>query len=163
MFELVAGLTVVFAGYVLYEVFKTVSQTNNRPPVAGPPPESAKLPGETRGQAEAPVESKPAPAPVVTPVVAEKAESPSDEEPAPAEPAAEAAGEKVIGTLRNPATGETCAVPTNYRFAKKWVKDALVAEGLLDRVYKAADLDEKGSQTVKHALERLKGIEKYQG
>jgi hypothetical protein len=161
MFELVAGLTVVFAGYVLYEVFKTVSETNHRPPVAGPAPEKAKLPAETK-----PVEApKPAAETVPEPVVEAAAPPPVAEaaaEPSPASISIPPA-DKVISTLRNPATGETCPVPTNYRFAKKWVKDALVAEGLLDRVYKAADLDDVGSQQVKEAIGRLKNIEKYQG
>ena len=42
MLQVVAGLTVAFVGYVLYEVFKTVSQTNNqRPTAAGPAPKAA--------------------------------------------------------------------------------------------------------------------------
>ncbi|RYU57952.1 hypothetical protein EWI61_11975 [Methylolobus aquaticus] len=166
MFELVAGLTVVFAGYVLYEVFKTVSETNRRPPVAGPAQEKAKLPPEAKAAAAKPVEvPKPAAEPVPEPVAEATAPPPAAEaaaEPASA-PISAPPTDKVISTLRNPATGETCPVPTNYRFAKKWVKDALVAEGLLDRVYKAADLDDVGSQQVKEAIGRLKSIEKYQG
>ena len=167
MFELVAGLTVVFAGYVLYEVFKTVSETNHRPPVAGPAPEKAKLPAEAKAAAAKPVEApKPAAEPMPAPAV-EAAAEPSPPpapaaEPSPA-PISAPTADKVISTLRNPATGETCPVPTNYRFAKKWVKEALVAEGLLDKVYKAADLDDLVSQQVKEAIGRLKSIAKYQG
>lgn len=172
MLQLVAGLTVVFAGYVLYEVFKTVSQTANRPPLAGPTHDAAKLPGEIKAAAEAPAQPGAVPSAVepsatasVEPAVAE---TKADAEPAMAQEAPvtaaapERSPEKPAALLRNPATGETSAVPTNYRFAKKWIKEALVAEGFLDRIYKVAELDEQASQTVKLAIERLKSLEKYQ-
>jgi len=85
-----------------------------------------------------------------TPVAASPAEPPA--------PAAEA--EKTI-VLRNPETGETSPVPTNYRFAKKWIKEALVAEGLLKKVYKNSELTEAVSPKVKEALDRFKLIDKY--
>lgn len=158
MLQLVAGLTVVFAGYVLYEVFKTVSQSTTKPPATGPVPEAAELKNDGKGQPAA--ESGPKPVP-------EHAAEPATEQVAVAAPDAVASAPvaegKVVTLLRNPATGETCAVPTNYRFAKKWVKDALVAESLLDKVYKTADLDEAGSQKVREALERFKALEKYHG
>ncbi|MGX2041929.1 hypothetical protein ACWJKU_17640 [Methylocaldum sp. MU1018] len=65
------------------------------------------------------------------------------------------------GQLRNPATGEVSPAPTNYRFAKKWVKEALVAEGLLDRVYKPAELSEAAVKKTKDALDKLKTLDKY--
>ena len=163
MFELVAGLTVIFAGYVLYEVFKTVSETNQRPPVTGAAPEPAQpIPESTTAVTDTVEEAAAAPAAVPLAETPDEPVPPAAE-PAPTAPVVEASAEKLAATLRNPVTGETCAVPTNYRFAKKWVKDALVAEGLLDKVYKAADLDEAGSQKVKEALERLKTIVKYMG
>lgn len=155
MLQLVAGLTVAFVGYVLYEVFKTVSQVNNqRPTASGPAPkavESPELaaveePAATAAVEEAPVQQD-------EPAVAEAASSES----------AEADTDDKGVQLRNPATGETCAVPRNYRFAKKWVKEALVEEKLLDKIYKASELDEKASQKVKDAIERLRAIPKYHG
>ncbi len=62
---------------------------------------------------------------------------------------------------RNPETGETSAVPTNYRFAKRWLKRALVTEGLLDRVYTSSELDDKASKKVNIALKKFKEIKKY--
>ena len=64
--------------------------------------------------------------------------------------------------LRNPETGDVSAVPTNYRFAKRWIKVALVEEGLLDRVYRNNELDEEVSSSVKAALGLFKQLEKYQ-
>ena len=65
--------------------------------------------------------------------------------------------------LRNPLTGETAAVPTNYRFAKKWIKEALVTEGLLDRIYGNRDLDAAAGAKVKAALIAFRALEKYRG
>jgi hypothetical protein len=130
MTELLLGVTVVFVVYVLYEVFKTVSQSDA---------------GQTRVSESAPV---------------------TTEQAAPAQPAAEESApsaeeaEKTI-VLHNPATGETSPVPTNYRFAKKWIKEALVVEGLLKKVYKNSELTESVSAQVKEALEKFKHIEKY--
>lgn len=137
MTQLLFGLTVVFVMYVLYEVFKTVSQTGRTPPPAAesmPPAEEA---------ATSP------------PVSKERDKSAT----AAIRPAVE--GERGA-TLRNPATGEISPVPTNYRFAKKWIKEALVAEGLLDRIYKPNELDEATSEKVREALDKFKFLDKYQ-
>ncbi|MEW6037052.1 MAG: hypothetical protein AB1648_02195 [Pseudomonadota bacterium] len=144
MTELLFVFTVVFVGYVLYEVFKTVSR-----PVSTVQTHLACAP---EAAAEKPAE----------PVAEEPAVTAAAEEKAPVvEEAAE--GEEKAVSLRDPATGEIAAVPTNYRFAKKWIKEALVAEGLLDRVYKNAELEGETVQKVKEALERFKGLAKYQG
>lgn len=64
--------------------------------------------------------------------------------------------------LRNPKTGETAAVPNNYRFAKKWVKEAMVEEGLLDRVYRNADFGDPGIDTqVRDALQQFIRLPRY--
>lgn len=153
MTELLFVFTVVFVGYVLYEVFKTISRpvSTGETHLACAPEVTAAKPAET--PAEAVVEPA-AEEPAVAAAVGEKA-------PATEEEAAE--GEEKAVALRDPATGEIAAVPTNYRFAKKWIKEALVAEGLLDRVYKNAELEGDTVQKVKEALERFKGLAKYQG
>jgi hypothetical protein len=67
-----------------------------------------------------------------------------------------------ILNLRNPKTGEVAPFPNTYRFAKKWVKEMMVAEGLLSRVYTTSELGKpKISQKVKEAIEHLKTLEKY--
>ena len=63
--------------------------------------------------------------------------------------------------LKNPATGEVSKIPNNYRFGKRWIKDALVAEGLLDRVYKNNELDDAVSAKVQTAMAALKNMDKY--
>ncbi|MCX8048487.1 MAG: hypothetical protein N3A55_02350 [Methylohalobius sp.] len=67
-----------------------------------------------------------------------------------------------VKQLRDPTTGETAAVPTNYRFAKRWIKEAMVKEGLLDRVYRNTELQEESIDAkVREALERFKALRKY--
>lgn len=144
MTEILFGLTVVFVGYVIYEVFKTVSRpapVSQTHVVMEPSSATAETAAQTVVAEEAAVEQA-APA-------AEEAET-------------EEGGEEKASLLRNPATGETSAVPTNYRFAKKWIKEAMVAEGLLDRVYKNSELNDEIAHKVKEALERFKELPKYQ-
>jgi hypothetical protein len=94
------------------------------------------------------------------------AEAP-EPKPTPAKPAAVPVvpvameATKLTDEFRNPATGEVSPVPANYRFAKKWIKDALVSEKLLDRVYKPNELDDAASKKVKEAIEKLRAIKKY--
>ncbi|NJD06978.1 MAG: hypothetical protein FIA97_10850 [Methylococcaceae bacterium] len=143
--ELLVGLSLAFVGYFLYNVYKTVSETNSASQ-------------QSSATAAAPV-SEPAPAAAAN--KSEAAVSVAESAAAPAQPSAESAEEKII-VLRDPATGETTPVPSNYRFAKKWVKEALVSEGLLSKVYKNSELKGPVSNQVKEALEKFKNIEKFQ-
>ena len=82
----------------------------------------------------------------LTPVAAPEAETPAAEPEAAAEekPAevAEAKTEVFSNDLRDPATGETAKVSNNYRGLKRWLKEALVTEGLLEKVYSVSELNE---------------------
>ncbi|WP_349432145.1 hypothetical protein Q9L42_004980 [Methylomarinum sp. Ch1-1] len=53
-------------------------------------------------------------------------------------------------------------IPNNYRFTKRWVKEALVNEGLLDKIYKNNELDDATNAKIKTALDKLKAMDKYQ-
>ncbi len=96
----------------------------------------------------------------VTPAPAEAMEAPVE---AQARLEAEAVPQEAqVRQLRDPATGESALVPTNYRFAKRWIKEAMVREGLLDRVYKNTELqDEAIDHKVREALEQFKALKKY--
>jgi hypothetical protein len=63
--------------------------------------------------------------------------------------------------LKNPATGEIIKVPHSYAFAKRWIKEALVNEGLLDKVYKNNELDAATSANIQNALGQLCALDKY--
>lgn len=65
------------------------------------------------------------------------------------------------GTVRDPKTGEVASVSGNYRFAKRWIKEALVTEGLLEKVYKNNELDSAAETLIKDALGKLEAMDKY--
>jgi hypothetical protein len=65
-------------------------------------------------------------------------------------------------SLKNPKTGETAKLPGNYAFAKRWIKEALVEEGLLDKIYKNNELDSDATAKIQAALQQLKAMDKYQ-
>jgi len=139
---LMTGLTILFVVYILYIVFTTLrtgceDQETSAKPSAASPPKASRAPA-----AKPAAETKPA---------AAKAEAaPSEEEIAQ------------VKQFRHPDTGETAAVPTNYRFAKRWIKEAMVKEGLLDRIYKNNELqDDAVNQRVREALDKFKTLKKY--
>lgn len=78
----------------------------------------------------------------------------------PAAVAPAAAGAEIL--VRNPDTGQTERIPSNYRFAKRWTKEMLVSEGLLDKVYKNSEMDEGTRERTKEALYKLRDLEKIQ-
>ena len=133
---LLVGLTIVFVLYTLY-ILITVA-----------------LKGCPHEEAEA--------APAAAPEAEEVKPEPETAPPAPEVEKATPEEVRKVKQLRNPETGETAAVPTHYRFAKRWIKEAMVKEGLLDRVYKNTELqDEAIDQKVREALEKFKTLEKY--
>ncbi|MDP2179384.1 hypothetical protein [Methylicorpusculum sp.] len=79
----------------------------------------------------------------------------------PAAAAKKPAAAKAPSEVRNPETGEVNALPNNYRFAKRWMKDALVKEGLLPKVYKNDELDEKANKKIKTAFTKFAKLEQY--
>jgi hypothetical protein len=63
--------------------------------------------------------------------------------------------------LKDPKTGEIATAYSNYRFTKRWIKDALVAEGLLEKVYVANELNAETDAKIKEAIGKLEAIDKY--
>ena len=182
MFEFLFFVTAVYMAYVAYEAYQAVGRaergepvfkpTPAAKPVSAPKPAAAAVKTDAPKPAAAPAKpatvSKPAPAaakaaPAGKPAakVAGKAPAAAPAKPAPA-PAKAAEPVTLADELRNPSTGEVSPVPANYRFAKKWIKDALVSEKLLDRVYKPNELDDANSRKVKEAIDKLRAIKKYQ-
>ena len=100
--------------------------------------------------------------PVGKPVVA-KATTPSVEKPKQTTIATKAAATQITEKkgLRNPLTGEVTTSYSNYRFTKRWIKDALVVEGLASKVYSNTELNAAIETTIKSALVKLEAIDKY--
>ncbi len=139
--EVLSIVAVILVAYIIYSVVGDINKKDQPEEPVAPPKKPA-----------ARAKAKLAPKPVAR--ATEKAAA----KPAP-KPAASSGGSKEV---RNPATGETAVVQSNYRFTKRWIKEALVEEGLLDKVYKSTELDDAASAKVKDALARFSKIDKYQ-
>jgi hypothetical protein len=136
-------LTTIFVAYVVYQVVndqksssKSGTQEAVKKTVPVEPPKS-----QTAAKKEEPAAPKP--------VVAEKTPV-----AAPSQTASKSG-------LRDPKTGEVSAAHTNYRFTKRWIKEALVAEGFLPKVYKNNELDADTEANIKTALAKLEAMDKY--
>jgi len=140
-------LTVIFVAYVVYQVRNDKkANVNAAASEAKPAPAAAHAPKPAIKQEAAPAPKPAAQAP--KPAAAAAIAAPAPE--APAKPG-----------LRNPETGEITAVFTNYRFAKRWIKEALVSEGLLDKVYKNNELDADTEAKIKNAVAKFEAMPKY--
>lgn len=139
-------LTIIFVAYVVYAVVDEKKATSKpavpqaKPDVPQAPPETT--PPEAVAKIETPPPVKPA----------------SIKKPTPA-PIAKSPAKK---GLRDPKTGDVATTYSNYRFTKRWIKDALVSEGLLEKVYKNNELDAAAEAAIKAAIAKLEAIEKYQ-
>lgn len=63
--------------------------------------------------------------------------------------------------IRNPKTGEIATPHGNYQFTKRWIKEALVAEGLVAKVYKSNELSSDIEAQIKVALTTLAVMDNY--
>lgn len=63
--------------------------------------------------------------------------------------------------LKDPITGDIANTYSNYRFTKRWIKEALVTEGLLEKVYKNNELNAEIEASIKTAITKLEAIEQY--
>ncbi len=71
-------------------------------------------------------------------------------------------GKKIpSGNVRNPETGVEDKIANSYRMCKRWIKEALVTEGLLDKVYKTSEIDDAKKIEINLAIEKLLQLDKY--
>lgn len=142
-------LTAVLVGYVVYTFYSSnAGQASSQAPATKP--DALGKPAPTK-KLEPKEKKKPA----------AKSVEPTAVQPEPVVESTTESSETAPTHYRDPETGDTAAVPSNYRFAKKWIKEALVTEGLLDKVYKSNELDDETSRQVKAALDKFKEIKKY--
>ena len=145
MTEVLFVLTIIFVAYVIYVLVNEHKATpKSAVPIAKPeaPKEVAKQP-----MTEAVVKNvKPT---IIKPATIKKTTSTATIQ------------DIVKKGLRDPKTGEVATSYSNYRFTKRWIKDALVTEGLLEKIYKNNELDSAIEATIKDALVKLEAIDKY--
>ncbi len=151
MAELLFIATTIFVAYVIFAVVgKKDAPEMSKPanPVASPEP-AAKIEKVVNAQPEA---VKPA-----------NKRAPAKSKAAPAKATASSSvAATTADSLKNPKTGEVAKIPASYAFAKRWIKDALVEEGLLEKVYKNNELDNDTNTKIQAALQQLKTMDKYQ-
>lgn len=150
MAEVLFILTTVFVAYVVFVVVECEKRKKEEANQKAKPATSKPV---AAGKVESAVKAEPA----------AKKPAPPEKKPAPAaaKPQPASAAGSLPDTLKNPETGEEVKVPNNYRFTKRWIKEALVAEGLLDKIYKNNELDEEATAKIKAAMDRLKMMDKY--
>ncbi|WP_171696526.1 hypothetical protein [Methylomonas sp. ZR1] len=162
MAELLFIATTIFVAYVVFVVMggKKEKPETSKPEPAKPEATKPAIQTELTPPPPAAVKTaeKSAPAKAATP----KPAAPKASKSATAKKAATPAPAAPVDSLKNPKTGEVAKIPASYAFAKRWIKDALVEEGLLDKVYKNNELDDAANAKIQVALQQLKGMSKYQ-
>jgi hypothetical protein len=149
MTELVYLFIAIFVAYVIYGVVSDKKSTATSSPVN---------PAKSEKPVVAAKPSRPRSAPKTKKVADVKSVAAVANPPEPT-PAIQDAGKR---GLKNPATGEVATPYSNYRFTKRWIKEALVAEKLLDKIYKNDELSADIEANIKSAVTKLETIEKYQ-
>ncbi|MDF1583569.1 MAG: hypothetical protein RQ733_11455 [Methyloprofundus sp.] len=156
MSEVFFILTVI---YVAYVVFIVVDDDNIEPKKPANPGAAAfKQPTVPQKPALVTEEKTEEPTPIVKPTKVQPAVEPTKPK---INKLAEPKIELRTVVMKNPETGEEAKVATNYRMVKRWVKEALVTEGLLDKVYKNTELDDAAKIKVAKALSIIKAMDKY--
>jgi hypothetical protein len=157
-------LTTLFVAYVIYVIVneKKAGSTATKSTVAAVQPKQQATVAEK--SAVAAIKPKPAAAKPVAAKPAAATKKPAEVAPAPKTVAtvAVAMPEAIKGTgLKDPKTGEVATTYTNYRFTKRWIKEALVEEKLLDKVYKNDELNADAEAKIKAGIAKLEGMKKY--
>jgi len=184
-------LTTIFVAYVVYAIIDEQKATaKSKAPAAKPEPQAAAVeqpkpqvavtkekpaaikPAEAKTVAPKAAATKAVPPvaakPVATKATATKAEAkPAAPKTTKAAPAKSATAKKPAAVaaksagLKDPKTGDVVTAYSNYRFTKRWIKDALVTEGLLEKVYTASELNAEIDAKIKEAIAKLEAMDQY--
>ena len=145
MSEALFILTVIFVAYVVYKTVNEQKETP-KPPLPNAKPEAPKVVAEQPMPENVVKNEKTA---IIKPGIIKK----------PTLTATTLVTDRK--GLKDPKTGEVATAYSNYRFTKRWIKDALVSEGLLEKVYKNSELDATIEAAIKDAIVKLEAMDKY--
>jgi len=145
MTEVLFILTVIFVAYVVY----VAVNEHKAMPKSAVPKAKPEAPKDVAVQPMPEVVAKVVKPTIIKPAAIKKTTSTATTQ------------DTVKKGLRDPKTGEVATSYSNYRFTKRWIKDALVSEGLIEKVYKNNELDTAIEATIKGALVKLEAIDKY--
>ena len=155
-------LTVIYVAYVVYEVVEDNEQIN-KPEKAG----AGSIDAEKPTIIAPPIakSSKKLPVKPQEVVAKVKSDTAKEEPKKTAKPKLNRATAPKIELrtvqMKNPKTGEQAKVANNYRMVKRWIKEALVEEGLLEKIYKTNEMDDAAKAKVAEALSIIKAMDKY--
>ncbi len=149
MAEILFILVTVYTVYVVHSAFSKNQEKKTEP--ASLKPDKPKVEKPTVKEEK------------IKPVVKPKVET-KKQKPAPKKAKTSAKKELTVpeGSLRNPETGEIDKIANSYRMLKRWMKEALVEEKLLDKIYKTNQLDDASKKKIEKALVKMKKMDKYQ-
>ena len=151
-------LTTIFVAYVVFQIVGDQSASAKSKAAALKATAADQPKTETVVAEEKTVAAKPAPTKAASPKK-EPASKPAATKASKA-PAAKPATIQGTG-LKNPKTGEVATTYSNYRFTKRWIKDALVSEGLLEKIYAGNELNSDIEAKIKTAIAQLETMDKY--
>ena len=149
MIETLVTLATIFVAYIAYG--STHEQKAQLRPTEDHSPTRVVLTPQAAEQ----IKSTP---PVITPLVSEKKPAIPEKKPTIKSTVTPNVAKS---SIRNPKTGEIASIAGNYRFMKRWVKEALVTEGLLTKIYKNNELDVETESLIKTALIQLETLAQY--
>lgn len=158
MAEILFVLVTIYTVYVVHSAVNKKLAKKTTPIIAEPKPPKAKqaIKKETKTVAKPkPTVKKQKPTSNKTPPVKKKV-------PAKKTPTAKKKSAVPEGSLRNPETGEVDKIASSYRMLKRWMKEALVEEKLLEKIYKTNEIDDATKEKINNALEKLKKMDNYQ-
>lgn len=163
MSEVFFILTVIYAAYVIYVVIDDEKHVASSKPVEAETSSTVKTPSVAPDKitaAKEPASAKKETISVKKPAATKAPPS----EPIKSKMNQTTAAPKVelrTVVMKNLKTGEEAKVANNYRMVKRWIKEALVEEGLLDKIYKNTELDDTNKAKVAEALSIIKTMDKY--
>jgi hypothetical protein len=165
MTELLLILAVIFVAYVFYGSQKKPENTVHSSIIPAKPdrPVSVTAIKPLTAQVISKAEKAPANHRVSDTLKTAKSVTTGKSKPATsktANPTAATQNTKKPG-LKDPKTGDITTPYSNYRFTKRWIKEALVAEGLLDKVYKNDELNLDIETKIKSVIVKFESIKKY--
>jgi hypothetical protein len=138
MTEVLFVLTVIYVAYVFY-----VTISDKKAQIKAAPPEEFKISVPSSIE---PFTQKEPPKPIKATVA---------KQPAVPKQATHKKG------LKDPKTGDIATTYSNYIFTKRWIKEALVSEGLLEKIYKNKELTAEVEASIKVAIAKLEAMEQY--
>ena len=156
--EIIFVLGAIFIAYVVHS---KVTGDSNKESVTSEKSEVSVVENTSKKQEKAVTEKKP-------PIAKKTKAAAAKPKPAAKKPKAKAASKNTTkttlptGSVKDPETGDMVKLANTYQMMRRWIKEALVTEGLLEKIYKTSEMDEAIEVKIAEALTKLQKMDKYQ-